>query len=351
MFASNWLYVGHTGQLPQPNTYFTGSLLNVPYIVVRTSTNRITAYYNICCHHAMPLATAPAGTVAQGAQGEGELVCGYHGWRYGAEDGRLRKATRLKGIEGFKASTIGLASIAVEVVGPFIFAHLSPVGSNITAAVASPPPAPPSRSHLQQLHSVLSPTGYTSLVHCAQRSYKLQCNWKVYADNYLDGGYHVSHAHPALASALDLNKYSTSILSSHLSLQSSPPAATSARVSTSASYLYLYPNVMVNKYGRWLDTNVVLPLSANKCEVVIDWWCERDMSESERTRGVAESEAVQLEDVGLCEGVQRGLQSGVYVSGRYAPTVEHAMHAMHCTYYRDITSLVDEAESEAGTGR
>ena len=340
VFSSNWLYVGHIGQFPAPDSYFTGSFLSVPYVVVRTATNRITAYYNVCCHHAMPLCTAPSGTLTQGAQGEAELVCGYHGWRYGAEDGRLRKATRLKGIQDFKASTIGLAGIAVQVVGPFIFAHLSPASAAIASGVASARPPPPSTAHLQQLHAVLAPTGYTSLVHCARRSYRLRCNWKVFTDNYLDGGYHVSHAHQALASALDLTKYTTSVLSSHLSLQSAPAShASGARISTAASYLYLYPQLMVNRYGRLMDTNVVIPITETECDVVIDWWSDSELSDSEREAAVSESEAVQVEDIALCEGVQRGLQSGIYVSGRYAPTVEHAMHAMHCTYYSDVTSL------------
>ena len=349
MFRTNWLYVGHTDQLPAPNTFVTGSFLNIPYVLVRTASGRIAAYYNCCCHHAMPLATQPAGELPHNAAGEAELVCGYHGWRYGAEDGRLRRATRLKGIEEFKASRIALASIALEVVGPFIFAHLSPGSSNITSAVASAPPPPPSTAHLQQLHSILSPTGYTSLVHCARRAYTIKCNHKVYSDNYLDGGYHVSHAHPALASALDLANYSTTVLSSHLSLQSSPPASTSARVSTAPSYLHLFPHVMFNRYGRWMDVNVVRPLSAVECEVVMDWWCEPGMSERERSEGVAESEAVQAEDVVLCEGVQRGLESGVYVSGRYAPAVEHAMHNFHCTYYREVMSVADPTSGNAST--
>lgn len=32
----------------------------------------------------------------------------------------------------------------------------------------------------------------SSLVHITRREYVLECNWKVFADNYLDGGYHVS---------------------------------------------------------------------------------------------------------------------------------------------------------------
>jgi hypothetical protein len=32
----------------------------------------------------------------------------------------------------------------------------------------------------------------SSLVHLTRREYVINCNWKVFADNYLDGGYHVS---------------------------------------------------------------------------------------------------------------------------------------------------------------
>lgn len=38
---------------------------------------------------------------------------------------------------------------------------------------------------------------------------------------------------------------------------------------------------------------------------------------------------MQIEDIVLCEGVQRGLETPAYCSGRYAPTVEHAMHHFH----------------------
>ena len=38
---------------------------------------------------------------------------------------------------------------------------------------------------------------------------------------------------------------------------------------------------------------------------------------------------MQIEDIVLCEGVQRGLETPAYCSGRYAPTVEKAMHHFH----------------------
>ena len=39
------------------------------------------------------------------------------------------------------------------------------------------------------------------------RSYTIPCNWKVYVDNYLDGGYHVPVLHQGLTSQLDMSSY------------------------------------------------------------------------------------------------------------------------------------------------
>ena len=35
-----------------------------------------------------------------------------------------------------------------------------------------------------------------------------------------------------------------------------------------ATYAFLYPNTMLNRYGPWLDTNVVVPLAPDRCKVV-----------------------------------------------------------------------------------
>ena len=43
-----------------------------------------------------------------------------------------------------------------------------------------------------------------------RREYVMECNWKVFCDNYLDGGYHVPFAHPGLMQAgIDMKSYST----------------------------------------------------------------------------------------------------------------------------------------------
>ena len=52
------------------------------------------------------------------------LVCPYHGWTYSL-DGRLRRATRLKGIKDFKATQFGLVPIQVVEKWGFVFLNFS----------------------------------------------------------------------------------------------------------------------------------------------------------------------------------------------------------------------------------
>src|SRR5207244_12581525 len=54
-----------------------------------------------------------------------------------------------------------------------------------------------------------------------RRLYHLECNWKVFVDNYLDGGYHVPHLHKSLDSILDYADYRIEI-GERFCLQSSP---------------------------------------------------------------------------------------------------------------------------------
>jgi phenylpropionate dioxygenase-like ring-hydroxylating dioxygenase large terminal subunit len=105
------------------------------------------------------------------------------------------------------------------------------------------------------------------------RRYELKCNWKVFVDNYLDGGYHVPHLHKGLDSVLDYSNY-TIENGERFCLQSSPMVATSegeigaVRSGQRALYYWLYPNFMINYYEGTLDTNLVRPLAIDRTEVV-----------------------------------------------------------------------------------
>ena len=73
----------------------------------------------------------------------------------------------------------------------------------------------------------------------------MKCNWKVFVDNYLDGGYHVEHLHPNLTSSLDIGSYRT-LVKALYSLQEVGGRG-DLRVGQSALYVYMYPSLMINR--------------------------------------------------------------------------------------------------------
>ncbi len=318
VFRRTWQAVGRLDQVKRPGDYFAGCLVDDPYVVLRDQDGTLRAFHNVCRHHA-----------AQICEGEGavqELVCPYHGWAYRL-DGRLTRAPRLGQSEVFDRERFSLKSAAVEAWGPIIFIHL---GDN----------PPPLKTQLAELAKRLEASGTNDLTFVARRSYELRCNWKVYVDNYLDGGYHVSVLHKALAGQLDLDTYVTEMFE-RVSIQScrSPeeiPVQSGGdfaeRIGNEALYAFLYPNFMLNRYGPILDTNWVVPLGHDRTRVIFDFYFHDTQGAEAQAfieRSIAASERVQDEDVSICESVQKGLGSPAYDRGIYAPNVEMAAYHFH----------------------
>ena len=90
--------------------------------------------------------------------------------------------------------------------------------------------------------------GLANLHWFERRRYTLSCNWKVFVDNYLDGGYHVPHLHKGLDSVLDYSNY-TIENGERFCLQSSPMVAgrdgevAPVRSGQRALYYWLYPEL------------------------------------------------------------------------------------------------------------
>jgi choline monooxygenase len=325
VFLRSWQAVGRLDQVAAVGDYFTGVIVNEPYVVLRDSDGNLRAFFNVCRHHATRVAA-----------GEGRvesLVCPYHGWTYGL-DGRLRKAPRMAGVRDFDRERFGLRPMTVDSYGPLVFIHPEP----------DPPPL---RDQLRGLDGNLSESDLAGLRFFTRREYRLRCNWKVYIDNYLDGGYHVPVLHRGLASQLAIDGYRTELFE-RLSIQSCAAAAEPApdsrgdfadRIGSRAVYAFLYPNFMLNRYGPILDTNRVVPLSPDETLVVFDYYFRDTEGEPARRfidRSLAASQTVQEEDIGICEAVQEGLASSAYDRGVYAPRVETAMYHFHRLLAADL---------------
>jgi choline monooxygenase len=175
----------------------------------------------------------------------------------------------------------------------------------------------------------------------------LKCNWKVFVDNYLDGGYHVPHLHKGLDSVLDYSNY-TIENGERYCLQSSPMVTSSdaevgaVRSGPRAFYYWLYPNFMINYYEGTLDTNLVRPLAIDRTEVIFDFYFA-DVSAAARERNlasVAVGERIQQEDLDICEAVQRGLNSRAYNAGRLSVRREAGEHLFHRLLHADLKAAL-----------
>jgi len=323
VFAKSWICVGRTDQVKKTGDYFSGMVAGEPYIVVRDG-ETLRGFFNVCRHHAAQL------TPVCGEGCTDQFVCPYHGWTY-ALNGRLTKALRLRGIKDFKAKDFGLKPIQVAEMGPLIFINLD---SEVTADSLMDKFSLP--------HQKLAEKNYTDMGWVKRVEYPMECNWKVFVDNYLDGGYHVEHLHPALTENLEIDSYKTTVTDQY-SIQEAKGKG-DPRLGDSSLYIYLYPSLMINKYGPWMDTNMVIPTGTNSCKVVYDYYLDRQLLESTSeadlhtfvTESIKASDQVQQEDNMICESVQTGLNSSAYDVGRYAPGVEMADHAFHRTLAKQL---------------
>jgi choline monooxygenase len=324
VFSRAWQEVGRTEQVEKPGQYVTASVAGEPVVAVRGSDGKLRAFYNVCRHHAMTVMNEPCGHAQH-------MRCPYHGWTYNLE-GELRGMTEFEGVCNFDRAQNGLVPIRVETWENFVFVNLDPHAASL-------------EEFLGALVGLAKPLGFAGLQFVERRSYTLNCNWKVYVDNFLDGGYHVPHMHKGLNSVLDYTNYTIENVD-RCCVQSSPVAvdksseasAAATRKGDRAYYFWQYPNFMLNWYEGYLDTNLVLPLGVDRCEVIFDFYFgdtrESQMPYIRESMGV--SERVQQEDIIICDGVQRGLSSRAYQGGRLSVRREAGEHLFHRLLAADL---------------
>jgi choline monooxygenase len=327
VFSRSWQVAARLDQVRHPGQFATIDLpAGEPVVVVRGADRVLRAFYNVCRHHAAAVVAEREGTARV-------LRCPYHGWTYGL-DGALKGAPEFAGVCDFDRTSHGLVPIETGVWEGWVFVRLAPSGPPLDACLGD------------ALRDQVARLGLGSLRWVERRHYTLDCNWKVFVDNYLDGGYHVPHLHHGLDSVLDYRHY-TIENGERFCLQSSPLVQEGAEARTGkvrrgerAYYYWLHPNFMINLYGGAMDTNLVIPRGVDRTDVVFDFYFA-DAGEDARERhraSIEVSDLIQREDVGICASVQRGLQSRAYTAGRLSVRREAGEHLFHRLLYDDLVT-------------
>ena len=175
VLGNSWTYVGVITDFQSPGDYAATRAGHHPLFVLLTDEGELRAYHNICRHRGTEL-----------VEGSGNLgsaiVCPYHRWNY-RHDGTLRGMPgRETCFPGLDTGAFGLHPASVREFGGVVFVH------------PDPEPEPSFETWLGPLADHCWPHDLRALVPGEPITYEIKCNWKVYFENAVDG-YHLAYLH------------------------------------------------------------------------------------------------------------------------------------------------------------
>ncbi len=319
IFAVTWQWIGDHSLLPGAGSIFPFTLLDgylkEPLLLTKDKDDTIHCLSNVCTHRANLLIQTP--------NKANNLICGYHGRKFDL-NGKFRSMPEFAEAEDFPRPCDSLKTFSLESWGPFLFVGISP------------------KINLDAMLKIMEERiGFLPLHHfkyepTLSKDYLVNAHWALYCDNYLEG-FHIPFVHKDLNAALDYGSYST-VLFENGSLQIGYAAGAEETFDlpknhidfgkhVAAYYYWLFPNMMFNFYPWGLSINIVKPIGSNKTKVSFLTYV---YDEEKLNRGAgALLDKVEREDEFVVEGVQKGLQSRAYTTGRFSPTREQGVHHFH----------------------
>jgi carnitine monooxygenase subunit len=302
IFGHAWQYVGHTGQVAEPGSFFTATAGRVPVVVTRARDGELRALLNVCRHRGFPV-----------ADGDGQretLQCRYHAWTYEL-DGRLRAAPRADREGGFDGEELSLVPLEVDTWGPFVF-------------VNPDREAPPLADTLGPLPELVAQALDVDALQFRFRSeFAVEANWKIACENFLEC-YHCAVAHPGFSAAVDVSadryRLQTDGLTSSQfgDLRNGNGSFLANRELPHSQFHFLWPNFGINIFPGHpnLSCGPFIPAGPGRTDRWLDYFFAPDVDQDWVDELIAFDTQVGTEDVALVEGVHRGVAAGILEEGR-----------------------------------
>jgi choline monooxygenase len=304
IFGTEWLCLGLSADLRAPGSYIADTVAGWPLLVVRDLEGSLRAFHNVCRHRAGPLVDDGGGSCRS-------LVCRYHGWAYGL-DGSLRSA-RDSGLDTADIDGLDLLTVQVAEWCGVLFVCLDP-------------DAPPLPDWLGDMAAECEPFPIETWQPAGRTMHVIDCNWKTYGDNYLEG-YHIPLVHPALSRAIDPSSYRVEVHDGWVRHR----AATREDALATGAWLWHWPNMAINLYESGMSVERWYPTGPTTCVLLLDYsFADNEGTAAGRNRmDVDASMRICEEDKAICEAVQRNLTAGVYVTGLLSPRHELGVADFH----------------------
>jgi len=196
LWAKVWQQAGRVEEIPKIGNFFTYEICNDSILVVRTATDVIKAYHNVCPHRGRRLVSTRAD--AHSASGrKSKFVCGYHAWTFDLDG----KASYILDKDDWKGKLTEVCSslreVRVDTWGGWIFINMD---SNCE----------PLREFLEPIATLLDPFEIDRMRYRFRVWGVFDCNWKVALEAFLEP-YHVAGTHPQLLKYGDFYAWSRAL--------------------------------------------------------------------------------------------------------------------------------------------
>jgi choline monooxygenase len=296
VFGREWLVFAREEQLATPGACVAGVIAGYPLVVIADRNGTLRGFHNVCRHRAGPLVDDGEGRVSG-------FVCRYHGWSYDTT-GRLVNARDFgEATPDFDPTELSLFPVRVERWRSLVFVNLD-MG------------APDLLTDLTAFFGEADPFPLESFKFGGELSHDLDCNWKTYVDNYLEG-YHIPFVHPELNREIDARRYSVT-LGDRYCRHSAP---TRDGAVNAGRWLFRWPNLALNLYPNAMVVERIQPFGSHSTRILYNYFFV-DPEDPDNDSVLRISKAVVEQDREIVEAVQRNLDAGVYDSGRLSPRHE-----------------------------
>ncbi len=268
LFSTQWLFVGHISEFPNPGDFRVVELPLGPIVIVHGLDGTIRAFYNSCRHRGAPVTRESCGTAKL-------LVCQYHSWAYDTQ-GRLKNIPEERDFAGIDREERALTPLRCEQWDGWIFVNADPNADPLLDWLAPLP------QQLAEMHG-------EGLRLIGRQTASFTCNWKLAVHAFMEV-YHVRTVHPDSAALLYDPRRTTITLfergHNRLTIDKRPDMAflnqergapfdidsVEHLIRTTSTSFGIFPNVVIVPDPASFPFIVAWPTGVDSCVLELTWF-------------------------------------------------------------------------------
>ncbi len=320
IFKKSWLYAADETEFKNIGDYLNLEIAGYPFIILKKTENEFIGFHNFCIHRAAPLLTEKKGNLKNS-----QITCRYHGWTYNLQ-GDLVSAPMLD-INIIKENcSAKLHAVQIGKINNLIFVNLNFENKESFSEFITP-----ASNELQLKKHDMSVFKLFGQIEITGNF-----NWKTWVDGFQEC-YHCHTIHPIFNRDFYLKNYQIENKTNY-SVHSCERKNNSQSGTNAGLWLWLYPNLGLPCYEKVYYTLQINPLSAKQTKLSYKFRFKETVTENERVEFIKFIEKITIEDLSICEQVQKNLEVGIFQQGLLNPEKENGTAYFHTLVKKAISN-------------